>query len=131
MATKQIYEDISAQIETYAKKNGFSVVFKVEKGEIESESKAELILKINSRGVLYFDPALEITGEIIRIMNEQYTGQKPTEKKEGEEKEGEGKEGEGKEGEGKGGEKTPGSEEKKDAGTGEDDGTKEESPEKK
>jgi Skp family chaperone for outer membrane proteins len=148
-ATKQIYEDISDQIGTFAKEKGYSVIFKVEKGEIESESKAELILKINSRGVLYYDRALEITEEITKIMNERYTGQKPTEKKEpkeGEGKEGEGKEGEGKEGakegEGKEGEKegegkeggaekagTEGSEEKKPTET--ESGKSEKPPEKK
>lgn len=95
-ATKDIYADITRQIQTYAEKNGFHVIFKVETGDIESESKAELILKINSRGVLYYDPALEVTDALIRIMNEEYTGKIADG---GEKKEGEG-EGEAKEGDG-------------------------------
>ncbi|MHC5039072.1 MAG: OmpH/Skp family outer membrane protein [Planctomycetota bacterium] len=88
-ATREIYEDITREIKGFAEDKGYSVIFKVEKGEIESESKAELILKINSRGVLHYDKSLEISGEIIKIMNEKYTGKKSEEgKKEGEKKEG-------------------------------------------
>ncbi|MHC5077635.1 MAG: OmpH/Skp family outer membrane protein [Planctomycetota bacterium] len=75
-ATREIYEDITREIKGFAEDKGYSVIFKVEKGEIESESKAELILKINSRGVLHYDKSLEISGEIIKIMNEKYTGKK-------------------------------------------------------
>jgi len=130
-ATKEIYEDITNQIKEYAQKNGFHVIFKVEKGKIESESKGELILKINSRGVLYYDKSLDVSDAIIKILNVNYTGVKPpedgAEKKEGEgekkeaegekkEAEGEKKEGEGEKKEGEGTEKAGGEEEKPGSG---------------
>jgi Skp family chaperone for outer membrane proteins len=84
-ATKDVYEDILKEIQDYAGKNDYLVIFKVESGDLESESKAELILRINSRGVLYYAPSLDISEEIIKSLNAKYTGGKeePPKKEEG------------------------------------------------
>jgi|GEM_PF-3548104 len=113
-ATKQIYEDISMKIEDFAREKGYMVIFKVEKGEIESESKAELILKINSRSVLYYDPSLDVSQEIIDRLNRDFVGAQP------DEEEGQGDEEETQEegGEGAGKTDTPGGEGDEDPGDG-------------
>lgn len=102
-ATREIYNDIVREISEYADKHGYSVIFKVETGEIESESKAELILRINSRSVLHFHPGLDLSKEITEVLNAKYTGGKPP----GEEEEGGEGEGDGGE-EGGGGAEDPG-----------------------
>lgn len=105
-ATRDVYEDIVREIQEFAKAKGYTAILKVEAGELESESKAELILRINSRGVLYFDPALDVSEEIVKSLNAKYTGSRETDpaKKEGE---GAKKEGEGAKEEGKAPEKEP------------------------
>jgi Skp family chaperone for outer membrane proteins len=81
-ATKDVYEDILKEIQEFAKKNEYLAILKVETGELESESKAELILRINSRGVLYFDGAFDVSNEIVDSLNKKYTGGKEEPKKE-------------------------------------------------
>lgn len=68
-ATREVYEEISAVCEKVRKDRGFAAVLKVDGEPIESESKAELVLKINSRGVVAFDPRFDVTADVIRELN--------------------------------------------------------------
>jgi Skp family chaperone for outer membrane proteins len=99
-ATKDVYEDILKEIQEFAGKKQYLAIFKVETGELESESKAELILRINSRGVLYFDPAFDVSKEIVDSLNLKYTGRKEDPKKPEEPKKEEPRKEEGTKGEG-------------------------------
>jgi Skp family chaperone for outer membrane proteins len=108
-ASEEIYQDIIDQIKEYAEAKGYALILKIESGRIESDSEVQFMLKVNSRGVLFYKEDLDITDEIVRELNIDYSGKKPDD--------GEG-EGEKETGEGEG-EKTPGEGEKK-AGEGEE-----------
>jgi len=71
-STKEIYEDIAAFCEKYRKEKEYLAVVKIEGSEITSESKGELVLKINSRSIVASDPAYEITADVIRELNAKY-----------------------------------------------------------
>jgi Skp family chaperone for outer membrane proteins len=98
-ASEEIYNDIMEQVAKFAREKGYTLVLKIEKREIVSDTYSEFILKVNSRGVLYYQPELDITKEIITALNAAYTGKKvdDTDKKDGEEKKEEKKEEENKE----------------------------------
>jgi Skp family chaperone for outer membrane proteins len=71
-ATKAIYEEIAVECEKIRRERKYTAILKVETGMIESESKAELILKINSRAILSHDAGKDITKDVTERLNGNY-----------------------------------------------------------
>jgi Skp family chaperone for outer membrane proteins len=68
-ATKEVYDDIVGACERLRREKGLAALFKVESGSLDSESKAELILRINSRAVLSYTSELDVTDEVLAVLN--------------------------------------------------------------
>ena len=71
-----VYTEIKNEAATYARANGLEAVFTVNKGEIEARAPEELPALIALRPVLYWDKSLDITEEILEILNDQLDGPK-------------------------------------------------------
>lgn len=68
-ATREVYEDIVAACETLRREKGLDFLMKIEDGKLDSESKAELIHRINSRAVLAYSNEFDLTAELITRLN--------------------------------------------------------------
>jgi Skp family chaperone for outer membrane proteins len=78
---RELYNDIDAAAEEYAKKNGYTMVLLNDQSAAVPEGLTEReFLELASRKkMLYADPTLDITAELITYMNNKYkaTGAKP------------------------------------------------------
>ncbi len=64
------YDDIRAAVKKYAEANGLKAVFVVQKDlGHEEEELQERSMKISLRQVLYYDSSLDVTGQIIKLLN--------------------------------------------------------------
>jgi Skp family chaperone for outer membrane proteins len=68
-ATKEVYEDIVKACETLRREKGLDLLMKIEDAGLDSESKSELILRINSRAVLSYAGELDFTDDLIAKLN--------------------------------------------------------------
>ncbi|MDP7035885.1 MAG: OmpH family outer membrane protein [Planctomycetota bacterium] len=73
-STEGLYEEVNSGIADYARKHGFTIIFKVDGDSIASDSQSELKLKIHTRGVVYYDPKLDITNAVVAALNESFQG---------------------------------------------------------
>lgn len=67
------YEDIRAAVKKYAEANGLRAVFVVQKDlkDAAEEDLKEKSLKATWRQVLYYEPSLDVTVQIVKILNAQ------------------------------------------------------------
>ena len=71
--TRMCYEDIYKAIDTMAKKKGLTLVLTHEEFELQSQTVQELISKLYyRRPVLYADPGLDITQEVVDLVDAEY-----------------------------------------------------------
>jgi Skp family chaperone for outer membrane proteins len=73
LATEQMYNEINTTIAAVAKEQGFDIVLYRDSVELNSETPTELLGKIALRKVLYNDPSLDITDQVIERVNATYT----------------------------------------------------------
>jgi Skp family chaperone for outer membrane proteins len=66
--TTKIYKDIREAIEAYAKENNYTLIFKIEP-PLPEAPKSDIADQINFRSVLYAQPTLDITNDIIKALN--------------------------------------------------------------
>jgi len=71
--TQTLYEEISKVIDAYGKEKGFDLIVKYEQVPIESKSLDELLYKINQKMVMFASERIDITDEILDIINEAYS----------------------------------------------------------
>ena len=69
---EKMYREILQAVQAEAQAKGYQLVLYRDDIELKSESRAELFSKIALRKVLYNDPALDITDDVLRRMNDQY-----------------------------------------------------------
>jgi len=75
-----LLEDIETVVKEYGKKNRFTLIFKVE-GEPIEEHKLDKLVQIGLKSVLYFSDPVDITDDVVPILNQRYTvGEKVGEK---------------------------------------------------
>lgn len=72
LLTEQMYSEILRVIEEYARENGLDLVLYRDIVDLQSETTAELQLKMTQRKVLYNSSAMDITDAVIRRLNAQY-----------------------------------------------------------
>jgi Skp family chaperone for outer membrane proteins len=64
-----VYTEVKTEAENFARRNGLAAVYMVNTHEMGARSQEELQVLIASRPVLYWDKALDITDEVLRVMN--------------------------------------------------------------
>jgi Skp family chaperone for outer membrane proteins len=66
-----LYNEVRDAVDKYAKDKGFTLILKTEDPRIDSnESRAETIsINMNVRPVLYFDKTLDVTADVIKLLN--------------------------------------------------------------
>jgi len=70
--TEAIYKEITDAVATYAKSHGLSVVLYLDEFDIKSNTTKELLEKIRQKKVIYHDSRLDISQDILNMLNEQY-----------------------------------------------------------
>ena len=71
--TRMCYEDIYKAINRMAKKKGLNLVLTHEDFELQSQTVQELISKLYyRRPVLYADPGIDMTEEVVDLINAEY-----------------------------------------------------------
>lgn len=75
-AEKELYNEALGIIATYAKEKGIGLVHKVDSGPIKDQETEHVDRRIDARGVLYIDPALDITADILKLLNDKFAAEK-------------------------------------------------------
>ncbi len=68
--TQTLYNEIIQHIGTYAQKHGYDAIIKIDGGPLSADTQEELKLKIHTRSVLYSRKGLDLTNEIIKLLNQ-------------------------------------------------------------
>lgn len=68
-----IYIDVCNEVERYGKENSFDIILKNEEPELKSNEISDLQFKIGIKTVLYYSKAVDITPQIIKNMNRDYS----------------------------------------------------------
>ena len=71
--TEKLYSDIADAVSEYGRKHGFDLIIKWEDVEMRSETMEELLYKINQKTVLFASEKIDITQELIHILNAGYS----------------------------------------------------------
>ena len=66
----QVYTEIKSESENFARRSGINGVFMVNEIQMEPRNRQELQMLIASHPVLFWDKPLDLTDEILRILNE-------------------------------------------------------------
>lgn len=69
--TVKIYIDIKAAIDTYAKENNYTLIFKADPLLTDDSKVADADVQVNIRAVLYWHPSLDITSAVIKVLNKE------------------------------------------------------------
>ena len=76
--TKEVYQDVLDAIEKVAKERGYQLVLFKESPNLVSRTYDELLEQISRRKVLYSDPSLDITDDVLKRINRDYAVKKGT-----------------------------------------------------
>jgi Skp family chaperone for outer membrane proteins len=69
--TEQLYKDIIKAVEQVAKKKGLDIVLAKEELDFPSNNQTELMLAIRTNKLLYSSESLDITKEVVKLLNSQ------------------------------------------------------------
>lgn len=67
-----IYNGIRAVIEEYGRTHGYDMIFKVDEPMLDEGSVESVSKRINHRPVLYHNPSLDITPDVLKELNTVY-----------------------------------------------------------
>ena len=70
---EDIYVDVTKEVKIFAKENNYDLIFKNEEPELISKEISDLQFKIGIKSVLYYSDAVDITPQIIEIINKRYS----------------------------------------------------------
>ena len=73
---RDIYMDVETACKDYGKKNAFTLILKEDDLDLEKSALTELKFKVALRKVIYFDPSIDITDPIIKLVNQNYEARK-------------------------------------------------------
>ena len=75
--TAEIYEEIRAAIDTIGKRDKYDLIVKVESPQLESSERLPAISQmIYHRPILYHDDALDLTDEVLQLLDEAWAKKK-------------------------------------------------------
>jgi Skp family chaperone for outer membrane proteins len=66
---KKVYKEVVREAEAIARERKFAFIFMINKGEVEGRTREEVSGNILVRPILYADPALDLTSEVIQRLN--------------------------------------------------------------
>lgn len=75
----KLYNEIREEVDAYAKEAGLTLVLKVDDNRLPDKVDGGMESKINQRQVLYYDPAYDITAEVLKRLNDKYAKVKAVE----------------------------------------------------
>lgn len=73
---ENIYEEVVLKVEEIGKQEGFDLIIKKEEPDLKSGQISDLQFKIGIRTVLYHSESVDITTDVIDILNASYTREK-------------------------------------------------------
>ncbi len=77
----QVYAEVRRVVTLYAKDRGYDLILRAEEPTLENDETApSTAAQIQSRIVLYHGDALDITKDVLRILNEEYAKQRAAKK---------------------------------------------------
>lgn len=74
--TREMYADAQKYVAVVAKRRGFKVVLYRRAGRLMGKNPTELLADIARRTLLYSDPAVDVTAEVLSAMNEAYRAER-------------------------------------------------------
>jgi Skp family chaperone for outer membrane proteins len=72
----EVYAEIVRLSGVIAKERGFEMVQRVDRMPVLEPPDTDLLGQIDRRGVIFFDPAVDITGEVLGRLNRDYAARK-------------------------------------------------------
>lgn len=75
--TGEMFGKISDATKVVAEKKGLSLVLQLEPRDLRAGNTQELIAQLLNRKTLYYSESLDITGDVLRKINEDYVAQPP------------------------------------------------------
>lgn len=72
----EIYNEIRSVTEILGRERGYTLVLKADAPRLDGDEGENASAQIGYRGVLYHDPAVEITDEVLKRMNAAYAAKK-------------------------------------------------------
>jgi len=69
---REIYEDVEAAAGKFAKRYGYTLIFKEDDLDLARSRMAELKIKVALKKILYFDPSVDITDDLLKALNKTY-----------------------------------------------------------
>jgi Skp family chaperone for outer membrane proteins len=75
--TLEMYGEVSKVVAAVATERGFNLVLYRDPDLVDTDETVELLAQIRSRKVLYSDPSLDITKDVLVRLNESYRSGKP------------------------------------------------------
>lgn len=73
--TKEMFKEISDAIAAVAKKKGIGLVVQLEPRDLPAKNSQELISQLTNRKVLYNADTIDITGDVLRLVNERFVAE--------------------------------------------------------
>ena len=74
--TKEMYQETLAAAEKVAKARGVQLVLFKESSDQAADNLEDLLQQMSRRKVLYSDPSLDVTEDVLRQLNQDYAGNK-------------------------------------------------------
>jgi len=65
---RELYLEIVKKVEEYGRANGYTAIL-ARRGDLKPEDRRELLTLIISQSVLYHDPSLDVTQEVLKLLN--------------------------------------------------------------
>jgi len=72
----EVYADIVRLSGSIGRERGFDLIQRVDRMPVLEPAEADLMGQIDRRGVIYFDPAVDITAEVLERLNREYAARK-------------------------------------------------------
>jgi len=69
---REVYEDVEAAAADYGRKNAYTLILREDDMELAKATMNELKFKVALRKVLYYDPSIDITNPLVKVLNERY-----------------------------------------------------------
>lgn len=76
-----VYNEICRVVELYAKEKGFDLILRVEEPRLDDDDLRSISQRISSRVILYHAGTIDVTDDIVDLLNQEYLKQKAKEKK--------------------------------------------------
>lgn len=69
---KTIYSEIIDEVKRLSARDGYDVIFKVDENEVKGSNLEQILLRVDMMKILYHSPKVDLTDEILNLLNEKY-----------------------------------------------------------